>query len=175
MSEDLIGKLEDLINNSKSSRKDFLLAITISSRSISNGADEWFRSEAGLLEKEMNILKEVMPTEVSDWKNRLAAISHRFRRAISFLNDIISKAEKGEIGSISQVPVPKPKTSSRESFSLPEFPEREDEKKLDLVSAMLEVFDSASDLEKLIDEVERESVRTVNIVRLVETRRRKGN
>jgi len=37
----------------------------------------------------------------------------------------------------------------------------------DLVSAILEVFDAASDLEKLIKEVEKESKRTVSTARLV--------
>jgi hypothetical protein len=175
LSEDLLEKLESLIQNSARNRTSFLLAVTISSRSISRGADDWFRSEVDLLEKEMNILKEVMPEEVAGWKNTLTAISHRFKRAISFLNDIISKAERGEIDSISQVHVPKPQTLVPEPFiPLPEFPQKQDDKSLDLVSAILEVFDSASNLEKLIGEVERESMRTVNTARLVIKALKKG-
>jgi len=46
-----------------------------------------------------------------------------------------------------------------------DFDKQEEERKLDLVSAILEVFDSASDLEKLINEVEKESKRTVRTAR----------
>lgn len=161
MSVGILEELERLIQKSAKKRTSFLLAVTKSSRSISKGADEWFDSEVELVESQMNILKEVMPKEVSNWKHELGLISSRFKRAISFLNDLISKAERGEISSISQIPVPEPKPT------FPSLQKEEEDKKLNLVSSILEVFDSASDLEKLINEVERESMRTVSTAKLV--------
>ncbi|MFQ5759178.1 MAG: hypothetical protein ACE5IF_05830, partial [Candidatus Bathyarchaeia archaeon] len=45
--------------------------------------------------------------------------------------------------------------------------EKEEEKKLDLVSAILEVFDAASGLEKLVKEIEKEGKRTISTAKLV--------
>ena len=164
MSNNILDTLEALIEESKKKRMSFLIAITKSSKSISDGADKWFESEKDLLKKEMDILTSVMPEDVVQWTPRLDTISKRFKRAISFLNQIIDKAEKGKLASIGEAHPPK-KVQSPLQASLV-FEEKEEEKELDLVSAILEVFDSASDLEKLIDEVEKESKRTIRIVRL---------
>jgi len=165
MSENILDKLEKLTQESAKKRTSFLLAITKSSRSISSGARGWFESETDLLKKEMEILKTIMPGDVQSWESGLGAISARFKRALSYLDDIIDRAEKGKLTSIGEVR-PKKKTTL-----FPEIPqvieEKEEEKTLNLVSAILEVFDSASDLEKLVNEVERESKRTINTAKLV--------
>jgi len=164
LSDNILDKLEKLIEESAKKRISFLMAVTKSSRSISVGANKWFKSEVDLLKKEMEILESVMPEDVHVWRKQLSTISIRFQRAISYLNEVIDKAEKGELSSIREVHPPKERTL------LPPFPpifeEKEEEKKLDLVSSILEVFDSASDLEKLINEVEKESKRTVRTARL---------
>ena len=92
-------------------------------------------------------------------------ISTRFKRAISFLNEVINKAEQGKLASIGEVHPPKKAPFTLQPIEI--FEEKEEEKKLDLVSSILEVFDSASDLEKLINEVEKESKRTISTARLV--------
>lgn len=164
MSNNILDKLEELTKESARKRESFLLAITKSSRSISNGANSWFKSEVELLKKEMEILESIMPEDVQDWKKRLDRISTRFKKALSFLNTVIERAEKGEVNSIGEVHPPR--SSPPELIEISEEKE-EEEKKLDLVSSILEVFDSASDLEKLINEVEKESKRTINTARLV--------
>jgi len=164
LSNNVLDRLERLLKESTEKRMSFLMAITKSSRAISDGASSWFRSEVDLLKKEMEILESVMPEDVQEWRKRLDTISTRFQRAILFLNDVIVKAEKGELTSIGEVHPPK--ESTLPSLPTPIFEEKEEEKKLDLVSAILEVFDSASDLEKLIGEVEKESKRTIRTARL---------
>jgi len=159
LSENILDKLEKLTEESARKRESFLLAITKSSRSISSGATSWFRSEVTLLKKEMQILESVMPKDVQNWEKRLGIISTRFTKAISYLNAVIDRAERGEIASIGEV---RPPLAAIEIFE-----EKEEEKKLNLVSCILEVFDSASDLEKLINEVEKESKRTISTAKLV--------
>lgn len=168
MSNNILDDLEKLIEESTKKRVSFLIAITKSSRSISAGANDWFKSEVDLLRKEMEILESVMPEDVQEWRTRLNIISTRFQKAISFLNGIITKAEKGELTSIREVQPPPPPPPPRSTIPTltPIFEEKEEEKKLDLVSAILEVFDSASDLEKLINEVDKESKRTIRTARL---------
>jgi hypothetical protein len=78
---------------------------------------------------------------------------------------VIDKAEKGKLTSIGDVHPEKKAVLPPPPFEMLE--EKEEEKTLNLVSAILEVFDSASDLEKLIKEVERESNRTINTAKLV--------
>ena len=162
----VLDDLSNLVRESTDKRQSFLLAITKSSKAISDGANKWFCAEADLLKKEIELLQKILPAEVGDWNARLEVISNRFRRALSFLEKIIAKAQDGKIVSFNEVNPPlKPK---KVSFNLTEFSEvKEEEKELNLVSAMLEVFDSASDLEKLIKEIERESERTINTARLV--------
>lgn len=140
------------------------MAITKSSKAISKGANAWFESEVGRLNKEMKLLDSITPDEVQMWRNRLNSISGRFRTAISYLNEIIAKAEKGKLVSISEIHPPEKKTLGLPPLRTAE--EREEEKPLDLVSAILEVFDSASDLEELINEVEKEIKRTIWLAKM---------
>jgi hypothetical protein len=160
LGNDILGELESLIKDSASKRQSFLLAVTKSSRGISDGANKWYCSEVELLQQETNILNNIMPEEVSDWNVRLKMISRRFQRALSFLNKIIDQAEKGQVSSIGQVNPPKP--DIEEFPQMPIFKQKEEERELNLVSAILEVFDSATELEKLIKEVEKESKRTIH-------------
>ncbi len=166
-----IDKLAQLVKDSSGQRQSFLLAITKSSKSISEGANKWFLSETDRLKKEMDILEQILPAEVVEWNNRLQEISNRFNRALSFLNRIIQQAEQGKLESFNDVKIPQPPKSKRFSLKIPDFAEtpqdKEEEKELNLVSAMLEVFDSASNLEKLTKEIERESERTINTAKLV--------
>ena len=173
MSNNLLDRLERLIEESAKKRTSFLLALTKSSRAISDGAKNWFESEVNLLKKEMKILESVMPEDVHSWQERLGTISKRFQKAISYLNEVISKAEKGQLTSIGEVHpskkgtfplAPTPILEAREGEIIQA--EEEEEKKLDLVSSILEVFDSASNLEKLINEVEKESKRVIRTARL---------
>jgi phenylpropionate dioxygenase-like ring-hydroxylating dioxygenase large terminal subunit len=168
LNNDILGELEKLVQESASKRQSFLIAITKSSWAISDGASKWYCSEVELLQKEMNILKNVMPEEVSDWNLQLERISHRFQRALSYLNKIVEQAEKGKITSLGEVNPPKPEIETLQPIEL--FKKKEEEKELNLVSAILEVFDSATDLEKLIKDVEKESKRTIYIIKVIQKR-----
>jgi hypothetical protein len=165
LSDSILDRLEKLIEESAKKRMSFLMALTKSSRSISAGADEWFRSEVELLTKEMEILESIMAEDVEQWRKRVNVISARFKKAISYLNDIIDRAERGGITSVREIQPPKKETLL--PSLAPVVEEVEEEKELNLVSAILEVFDSASDLEKLINEVEKEGRRTVRTAKLV--------
>jgi hypothetical protein len=166
LNNDILGELEKLVQESASKRQSFLLAVTKSSRAISDGSNKWFCSEVELLRKEMEILKNVMPEDVLDWNRQLDRISSRFQRALSYLNKIVEQAEKGKITSIGEVHPPKPEIPKLQPIKI--FKEKEEEEKeLNLVSAILEVFDSATDLEKLIKDVEKESKRTITTYRLI--------
>lgn len=162
---DILGELEKYVQESANKRQSFFLAITKSSKAISDGANKWYCSEVELLQKEMNILKNVMPEEVGDWNLQLERISHRFQRALSYLNRIVEQAEKGKISSIGEVHPPKPEIETLQPFEF--LKKKEEEKELNLVSSILEVFDSATDLEKLIKDVEKESKRTIYTAMLV--------
>jgi hypothetical protein len=169
-SKNILEELDTLVRESAHKRQSFLVAVTRSSKSISEGASAWFYSEIELLKREMAILKNVMPEDVSEWSQRIQTISNRFDKALSYLNKIIAQAEKGEIKSIGEVHPPKPEIEEIKPFSLTPIElskEKEEEKELSLVSAILEVFDSATDLEKLIKEIEKESKRTVSTFRLI--------
>jgi hypothetical protein len=166
LNSNTLKELENLIQKSSKKRMTFLIAITKSSRAISDGAKQWFESEKALLVEEMNILKNIVPEEVQDWQKQLDTISKRFETAISYLDAVIDKAEKGKVTAMREVYTPKEK----ETFELPPLPltgEKEEEKKLDLVSAILEVFDSASSLEKLINEVEKQCKRITRTVSFI--------
>ena len=163
MSSNILGELEKFLQESANKRQSFLISITKSSKAISEGANKWYCSEVDLLQKEMDILKRVMPSDASEWNIQLVRIEKRFHTALSFLNKIIERAEKGNI-SLSEVNPPKPELETYQPIDL--FKKNE-EKELNLVSAMLEVFDSASDLEKLIKDVEKESSRTIYTAKLV--------
>jgi hypothetical protein len=165
LSNDILRELESILKDSANKRQSFLLAVTKSSRAISDGALRWYSSEAELLKKEMDILKSVMPDDVSDWNAKLQTIHKRFQRAITFLNQIIDQAEKGKLTSIGEVNPPKPDIEELPSISI--FKQKDEEKELNLVSAILEVFDSATELEKLIKDVEKESKRTIHTAELV--------
>lgn len=165
MNNDILGELEKLVQESASKRQSFLLAVTKSSRAISDGSNKWFCSEVELLRKEMEILKNVMPEDVLDWNRQLERISSRFQRALSYLNKIVEQAEKGKITSIGEVHPPKPEIPKLQPIKI--FKEEEEEKELNLVSAILEVFDSATELEKLIKDVEKESKRTITTAKLI--------
>jgi hypothetical protein len=166
----LLDELDTLVQESARKRQSFLVAITKSSKAISEGASKWFYSEVELLEKEMEILKNVMPEDVLEWNQQIQNISIRFNKALSYLNRIVAQADKGEIPSISAVHPPKPEIEEIEPLHIPPLKilkQKEEEKELNLVSAILEVFDSATDLEKLIKEIEKESKRTVSTARLI--------
>jgi len=174
MKNNILDKLEKLIQDSARKRTSFLIAITKSSRSISEGANKWFESETRLLKQEMEILDRVMHEEVEEWENQLNIISLKFKKAISYLNKVIERAEQGKLTTLGEVypskkttfpPTPEPVEEIKSGIS--EEYEYEEERKLTLVSAILEVLDAASTLEKLIDEVERESKRTIRTAKLV--------
>jgi len=168
--KNILDKLDAYVQESAQKRESFLVAITKSSIAISEGASQWFRSECDVLEKELGILKNVMPEDVLEWNQRIQNISSRFNRALLYLNKIIAQAEKGEIKSIGAVHKPKSETEEIETFSFKPMKilkKKEEEKELNLLSAILEVFDSATDLEKLIKEIEKESKRTLSTARLI--------
>jgi hypothetical protein len=167
----ILEELNTLIEESAHKRQSFLVAITKSSRAISEGANQWFSSECKILEKELAILKNVMPEDALEWNQQIRNISNRFSKALTYLNGIVAQAEKGEIKSIGTVPMPKPSIDANEplgGFVPPRILEKkEEEKELNLVSAILEVFDSATALENLIKEIEKESKRTLSTARLI--------
>lgn len=166
----VLNELETLVQESTHKRQSFLVAITKSSKAISEGASNWFCSEIEILKRELAILENVMPEDVFEWNQRIQNISHRFNKALSYLNKIVAQAEKGEINSIGAVHKPKSEIEEMEPFQftpLKILEKKEEERELNLVSAILEVFDSATDLEKLVKEIEKESKRTLSTARLI--------
>ncbi len=170
MSNNILEELDSLVKESAHKRQSFLVTVTVSSKAISDGANKWFSSECEILKKELEILQKVMPEDVLEWNQRIQSISQRFNKALAYLNKIVAQAEKGEIKSIGEVNPPKSEIEEIEPFQFKPIKileKREEEKELNLVSAILEVFDSATDLEKLIKEIEKESKRTLSTARLI--------
>jgi hypothetical protein len=170
VNNNILDELGTLIQESAHKRQSFLVVVTRSSKAISEGANSWFCSECEILKKELAILENVMPEDVLEWNQRIQQISGRFNHALIYLNKIVAQAEKGEIKSIGEVSQSKSEIEEIEPLHfkpLKILQTREEEKELNLVSAILEVFDSATDLEKLIKEIEKESKRTLSTARLI--------
>ncbi|MCP8307434.1 MAG: hypothetical protein H3Z52_02085 [archaeon] len=159
MSKNPLDELESLLKERPKERTSLVKAFIASIPLIRTKADEWFNYEVGVLEKEMGLLENVIPERIPEWTKRLEDIKSKFSKSINSMDKTVKEVEEGKIISLSEI-----YRGRKPSF--PTLP-TEEEKVEDLTANLLDIFDSAQELEKLINEVETEARRTLLLRRLL--------
>lgn len=159
-----LDELESLLKQRTTKRMSYIAVFLNAIPSVSEKASNWFNFEAEAVEREMELLEHVMPEETERWKAELNSVRIKFAKASNSLENIAKRAEKGEIKSVSEI-----YKRPAEGFipTIEEVEEAEEEGALNVASSLLELWDAASDLEKLINKVELEAKRTLRLRRLV--------
>lgn len=161
-----LDELESLLQDRKQKRMTFLASFLDSFSPISEGSRKWFNYEAEAVEKEIELLNSIMPEETSAWKSELEEIRQKFERALQGIKGVAKKAEKGEVKSVGDI-YKRPSRGEVIELIPPKRRSKREQAPLDIAESLLEIWDAASELEKLVNKVEHEAIRTLRLRRLV--------
>ena len=159
-----LDELESLLKERTTKRISYLAVFLSAIPSVSEKASNWFSYEAEAVEREIELLEHIVPEETERWKAELNGVRIKFANASKSLENIAKRAEEGEIRSVSEI---YERPARGRIPTIVEVEGAEEEGALNVASSLLELWDAASDLEKLINKVEREANRTLRLRRLV--------
>jgi hypothetical protein len=168
-----LDELEQILEDSKFKRKTFLAVLLDSLDPISRKSHEWFDYEAKTVSREIEVLNAIMPEETPAWRAQLEDIKRRFEGALQYIEQVTRKAKKGELRSVGDVYKRPPR---KQPYEIPEpFPLAKKEKTpLDAAQSVLAIWDSASDLENLVNKVELEAIRTLRLRQILKKEAKMG-
>lgn len=107
-----------------------------------------------------------MPEETPVWRNWLTEIKEKFERALRGIQEVARKTEKGEVKSVGDI-YKRPSSEKVIELPIPKRRAKEKQAPLDIAESILEIWDAASELERLVEKVEHEAIRTLRLRRLV--------
>jgi hypothetical protein len=161
-----LDKLELLRQERKTKRKTLLATLLDSLDPVLETTRKWFNYETQAIDEEIDLLGTIMPEEMPTWKTELDRTKTKFKSALQYIREVAKKAKRGELESVEKVY----KRPSRDQLiEIPPLPRARKKEKgpLDIAESLLELWDAASELEKLANKVENEAVRTLRLRRLV--------
>jgi len=163
--ENPLDKLESLLQERKTKRKTLLATLLDSLDPVLEKTRKWFDYETLAINEEIDLLGAIMPEETPTWKAELDEIRRKFERALQYIKEVAKRARRGELGSVKDI---YKRPSGDQIIEIPPPPTRKKEKgPLDIAESLLELWDAASELERLANKVENEAVRTLRLRRLV--------
>jgi len=159
-----LNDLEILLRERGQKRITFFAALLDSLEPLSDRSLKWFQYETEAVEKEMELLNSIMPEEIPGWVSELRQIKKKFEEAIQSIREVMKMAEKGEVKLVSDI-------YQRPSLieEIPAIPLKIKKRKApsNVGESILELWDAASELEKLVRKIEQEAIRVLRLRRLV--------
>ena len=153
-----LDELEIVLKRRAERRTPYITQILKMAENFISYSEEWMNAEAGILEREIELLKDVIEEEqIAEWRMKLEDVKERFKKVLGNMKKLINRAGSGEITSLAEIV----RKEGRWTFEL------EEEQAMDIVSMIVKAFNLARELEDLISAVENEAKRILRLRRLV--------
>ena len=165
-----LERLDDILREKFEKRQSYISILIESVPHITERAEKWFKYEIDTINDEISLLNEILPDETMIWKSRLNNIKKKYIQSIEEIDAIVKKVSYGEIKSMRDVFTGKPESS----FNIVEVEIVEDkEKSLNIASSILNLLDSASKLENLDKEIDREIKKILVLRKIIQIEKAK--